>query len=177
MFLRDHKINSFVLLLMIAIILPKSASNALVQEQEQTLGELRIEGHYISELVLCRKDGHVETFTTPNEELNEILRLPVGEYRLRTVILRGGYTAGYATSISVGDWIKVTENKQAVLKAGAPLKPAVNVRKRGNFLVMDYQLKGIGGQIYRETRRDDKRPSFTVYKGDNVVGSGRFEYG
>jgi hypothetical protein len=64
-FFHGHKINSFVLFLTILIFLPKSASHALAQEQKQALGELKIEGHYISELVLCRKDGHIETFTTP----------------------------------------------------------------------------------------------------------------
>jgi hypothetical protein len=153
-----HKRIKFVYLLMAVFIISAIGTYLCkAKEQKSVLGELKIEGHYISELVLCLKDGHIETFTTPNEELNEILKLPIGEYRLMMVRLRGEYTAGYATSIPVRDWIKVTENKQAALKAGAPLGHAVNVRKQGNFLVMDYQLKGVGGQIYRDGRRENNR--------------------
>jgi hypothetical protein len=162
----------------IAILLFLAIGTCLckAQGQRSLLGELKIEGRYISELVLCRKDGHIEKFTTPNEELDGIVKLPIGEYRLQTVFLRGGYTSGYATSLPVRDWIKVTENKLAVLKAGAPLSPAVNVRKEGNFLAMDYQLLGIGNEAYTRSDRS-KPPTFAIYKGQKKIASDKFKFG
>ena len=100
-FAQTHKVKSTDLLSAILFILAIWTCLCSAQDHESVLGELRIEGRYISELVLCRKDGHIEKFTTPNEELDEIVKLPIGEYRLQTVFLRGGYTAGYAASLPV----------------------------------------------------------------------------
>ena len=174
-----HKINTFVLFLMIAILLPKSGSHALAQEQKQALGELKIEGHYISELVLCRKDGHIEKFTTPNEELNEIIKLPVGEYRLQEIRLRGGYSySSQRTSLyTKSNWVTVTESKPVVFEVGAPLKQTVKIERQGSILVFNYELTGIGGETYTGASSRSKRPTFRVFKGDKEVAAGEFEFG
>lgn len=174
-----YKISSFVLFLMISILLPTSASNALAQEQKQALGELKIEGHYISELVLCRKDGHIETFTTPNEELNEILKLPLGEYRIQEVRLRGGYyyDSRRTSLYNKSNWVTITESNPAVLKVGAPLKQTVKIKRQGPILVFNYELVGMGGETYTGTSSRNKRPAFMVYRGDKEVAAGKFEFG
>lgn len=179
MSLDSKKVNSCALFLMIAILLPKSDSNALAQEQKQSLGELKIEGHYIYELVLCRKDGHIETFTTPNEELNEILKLPIGKYRLQEVRLRGGYShSSRRTSLyNKSNWVTVTEGKPVVFKVGAPLKQTVKVERQGAILMFNYELTGMGGETYTWAGSRSKRPTFRIFKGDKEVATGEFEFG
>jgi hypothetical protein len=169
-FLHDHKFNLFVLLLMIAILLPKSASNALAQEQKQALGKLRIEGVHIERLVLCRKDGRTEQLNEPNETI----KLAAGEYRLQDISLKGGYTCN-SLRTSTYDWITVTENEPAVLKVGAPLKQTVKIARRGYTLVLDYNLAGVGGETYGSSKSN--RPVFTVFRGEKKVATGEFEFG
>ena len=123
---------------------------------------------------VAKKDGHTETFTTPNEELNEILKLPVGEYRLQDIRLRSGYTCNNLQSPTI-NWITVTENEPVTLKAGAPLKQMVKIERQGPVLKLKYNLFGVGGETYAITRA--ARPAFTVFKGDKKLADGDFEFG
>ena len=170
MLLRNYKFNPFVFFLM-TILLSESASNALAQEQKQTLGELKIEGKHIERLVLCRKDGHTEQFNEPNQ----ILRLTVGEYRLQYVSLKGGYTCN-SLSTSAYKWVTIAENEPAVLKVGAPLKQILKVKRRGKTLIIDYTLLGVGSEAYVNGDRGNP-PGLTVYKGDKEIATGKFAYG
>ena len=137
-------------------------------KQNSALGELKLQGKYINYLVLRRKDGHSEKFNRPSEAIE----MPVGEYRLQEVRLKGGYTF---RSLS-RDWVTVAEDKPAVLKVGAPLKQTVKAQRRGRILILNYELLGVGGEIY--TGRDrSKTPTFTVYKGDKEIASDKFEFG
>jgi hypothetical protein len=146
-------------------------SRCQAQEQKQALGELKIEGKYIERLVLCRKNGQTEQFNEPNETI----KLTVGKYRLQYVSLKGGYTCNSLIS-SAYDWITIAENEAAILKVGAPLKQILKVKQRGKALVLDYKLLGIGGEAYTKNDRN-KPPRLIIYKGDEEITSGRFEYG
>jgi hypothetical protein len=166
----DHKINTFILFLMIATLLPKSASHALAQEQKQALGELKIEGEHIEKLVLCRKDGRTEQFDDPENTI----KLAVGEYRLQDVRLEGGYTSNNSRTSKI-NWITVTEKEPAVYKVGAPLKQTVKIERQGPILKLNYELTGVGGETYGSMR--SAQPTFTVFKGEKKVDTDEFEFG
>ena len=136
------------------------------------LGELKVQGKYIERLVLRQKDGGTKKFDKPGETI----KLPIGEYRLQEVRLESGYSCGITTRISDANWVTVAEDKPAVLEVGAPLKQAVRVERWGRFLVLNYELLGVGGEKYTQADRN-KPPTFTVYKAGKEIASGEFEFG
>jgi len=141
-------------------------------EQDTNLGELNLQGQHIERLVLRQKDGGTKKFDKPGETI----KLPVGEYRLQEVRLQGGYSCGITAPISDADWVTIAEDKPAVLEVGAPLKQAVRVERWGRFLVLNYELLGVGGEKYTQADRN-KPPTFTVYKAGKEIASGEFEFG
>ena len=141
------------------------------EKQGSALGELKLQGKYINYLVLRRKDGHSEKINRPAETIE----MPVGEYRLQEVRLKGGYTCR-PLSVSGRDWVRVSEDKPSMLKVGAPLKQTVGVQRQGGILVLNYELLGVGGEKYTGGDRS-KPPTFTVYKGDKEIASDKFEFG
>lgn len=133
-------------------------------------GELRLEGKHIECLVLRRKDGPTQRFDNPGETV----RLPIGEYRIQDIRLKGGYNYSHIRT-STYNWVTVTKDKQAALKVGAPLKQTVKIERQGPVLVLDYELIGVGGETYAGMR--NIRPMFTIFKGEKKVGGGQFEFG
>ena len=163
----------FIGLFIVTILLFLGTGICLCEAQEAdkqglALGELKLEGKYIERLVLRRKDSRTERFDQPAETI----KLPAGQYRLLEAHLKGGYTF---RSLS-RDWITVAEDKPAVFKVGAPLKPTVKAQRQGSVLVLNYELIGIGGEIYTDSNRN-KPPTFTIYKGDKEIASDKFEFG
>jgi len=139
-------------------------------KQPAEMGELKLEGKYIERLILRCRDGQTERFDQPAE----IIKLPAGEYQLMESRLKGGYTC-YASG-SNKDWIKIAADKQAELKVGAPLTKTLDVKRQGRVLQLDYKLLGMGGESYTNADRS-KPPTFTVYKADKEIASGKFEFG
>jgi len=139
--------------------------------QDSAFGELKLQGKYIERLVLRRKDSRTERFDQPAETI----KLQVGEYRLLETHLKGGYICR-SSRTPTGDWVTIAEDKSAVLKVGAPIKPTVKAQRQGSVLVLNYELLGIGGEIYTDSNRN-KPPTFTVYKGDKEIASDKFEFG
>jgi len=150
------------------------AANVVFGEEareEATQGELKLEGKYIKQLTLEHRGGNNVKFDQPGESI----KVAVGKYRLWEVQLEGGYTC-QRWMVPDQNWIDVGEDKPAVLKAGAPLKQIVTAKREGRVLSLDYKLLGIGGENYARDDRS-KPPTFTVYKGDERITSGTFEYG
>ena len=56
------------------------------------------------------------------------------------------------------------------------LTPSVSVKRVGRFLKLDYQLLDANGRKYTVDARSSQ-PQFTIYQGDQKIGSGSFEYG
>ena len=139
--------------------------------QKPAQGELKIEGKYIKQLTLERRGGENVKFNQPAESI----KVAVGKYRLQEVQLESGYTCR-RWMVPDQNWIEVGEDKPAVLKAGAPLKQVVTAQRQGRLLTLNYKLLGIGGENYAGYDRS-KPPTFTVYKGDERITSGTFEYG
>ena len=167
---KARRYRVFVILQWIVVVIISGASVCLSQEQKKSLGELKIEGNHIKKLVLRRKNGQNEIINTPDA----IIKLPVGEYSLLESHLKGGYVR---LGTSTNEWIEVSEDKPAVLKVGAPLKQTIVVIRQGKVLILNYKLMGAGGEQYRDPMRPETRPSFTIYKGERIVGSGKFDYG
>jgi len=140
-------------------------------DEDATLGELKLEGKYIDRLVLQRKDGRTERLDRPAETI----KLPVGEYRLLEAHLNGAYTYR-SNRPAIGAWVTITKDEAAVLKVGAPLKQTVKVQRQGMILVLKYELLGVGGKTYTAEDRD-KPPTFAIYRGEEEIASGQFEFG
>lgn len=166
--LRDLKFG-LIIPFVIALIFWNSEVSCCLAE-EPAKGELRLEGKHIERLVLRRKDGQTEEF----DELDETIKIAVGEYRLQDVRLKGGFTYS-SRSTSKYNWVTVTEDEQAILKVGAPLKQTVKIERQGPILALNYNLAGVGGEIYAVT--PSKQPMFTVFKGEKKVATDEFEFG
>lgn len=70
----------------------------------------------------------------------------------------------------------IPKDEPAVFRVGAPLKQIVKVQRQGRGLVLNYELVGVGGEIYAAGDRD-KVPTFTVYRGEEEIASDQFEFG
>ena len=164
-------------LVLITITLPWMAEVCLCQAQEgnkqyPTMGELKLEGKSINRLILRRVDNNErEEFRRPEQ----IIKLPTGKYYLHEVHLEGGYIC-YGSREPKRPQANVTSDETAILKIGAPLKQIINVSRQGRTLMMNYELRGVGGEKYTSGTRGEK-PSFTVYSGDKEITSDNFEYG
>lgn len=132
----------------------------------QEKGELRLEGEYIENLVLEGKYGTLKSFRMPAGSI----KLPAGEYRLKQVTLKGGYTHNLNVITFKSEWIMVSKDEPAVLKIGAPLKQTVEMKRRGRYLTLNYKLLGAGGESYTNPNGSEP-PTFTVYHGDKEIAS------
>ena len=168
-FMHDLKFGLIILFVIASVFWNSGVSCCFAQEK--ALGELKLEGEHVERLVLQRKDGHTDRFDQPGE----VVELPVGQYHLMESHLDGGYTCIQGT-VPQNKWITIAENKPAVLKVGAPLKQAMEVKRQGRTLALDYKLLGIGGEGYTRADRSNP-PGFTVYKGDQEIASGQLAYG
>ena len=133
------------------------------------MGELKLEGKHLEQLVLQRNDGHTETFNNPGT----IIRLPAGQYVVQNVRLKGSYTL----SRSVGsERMTIKADQQEILKVGAPLVPTIKVQRQGPILRLSFDLLGTGGESYNSDDRS-KPPTFAVYRGQKQIASDKFEFG
>ena len=136
------------------------------------LGKLTLEGKSIARLILRREeDGQREEFRRPEQ----IMELPIGEYRVQEVHLEGGYT-WYASGNPERHLASVGPNEPGTLKIGAPLRHTLQINRQGRCLTMDYALVGAGGEQYSGGNRGEA-PGFRVYQGDKELASGKFESG
>jgi hypothetical protein len=155
-------------LLLVTVLLHVGADLSAAQDQETRLGKLKLEGESITRLILRREGGgQREEFRRPEP----VIELPVGEYRVEEVHLAGGYIC-YASRGSVRPVAMVEADEQATLEIGAPLRHALEVKRQGRSLKMDYTLLGAGGEEYSA-----EKPGFRVYQGDRELATGKFESG
>jgi hypothetical protein len=136
-------------------------------------GEIRIEGEHVTRLVLMDSRGGQKVLS----ELGGKIALPAGDYRLYEAMLEGGQFCRGAQA-SAHAKITVSPDSVATLKVGAPLRHGVRIVRQGPVMVLHYELVGQGGERYSMNSTSDSRgPSFAVYKGDDKVASGDFEFG
>jgi hypothetical protein len=174
MFTKISKFRSVNPLAVIVLVLGSGLCLAQSQDQESALGELRLDGGHIERLVLLRNDGRREVLTDPEEAV----KLPVGQYLLKDVHLKGGYTRRIMPGAD-RNRVTIAQNRPESLKVGAPLKQNISIQRSGTFLELTYCLRGVGGNTYRYalTGGRSSRPSFTIYKGAREIATGKFEFG
>jgi hypothetical protein len=158
--------------LLTGVLLWIGTAGATAQDVKPTEGELRIEGTGVSRLILVRQDDQQEQLSN----LSGSIRLPVGTYRVQQIDLQGGYS-GLLTRTDNLQRIVISPNEPAVLKVGGPLRQAVKADRHGPVLVLNYELTGIGGEMYIAPGTPLAQPSFAIYRGDRLIASGQFEYG
>ena len=137
--------------------------------RSSALGELRLEGEGIERIVLQAGDKS-RTIEQPGQSI----MLEPGVYSVSEVHLKGGFTHYNFREPQITP-VQVGPGAPAVIKVGGVLRQTVKVQRRGQLLVMDYQLTGAGGEWYRVG--GGLRPGFTIYKGDKKIASGKFEFG
>jgi hypothetical protein len=143
-------------------------------EQKPSLGELRIAGDFVRRVTL---EGGPYMVVIDKPE--PVVRVPVGSYGTSKVCLKKGDAEAYLdgrTQSSTGR-ITVSDSKPAVLTAGGPLTNSVSVSRRGKYLALNYQLVGAGGAYQLVNQDRSHPPEFTIYQGDQKVGSGKFQFG
>jgi phenylpyruvate tautomerase PptA (4-oxalocrotonate tautomerase family) len=161
------------------------------------LGELRITGSFIQRLVLTG-GPYVVVLAQPQASV----KVPPGRYQPYRVWLNQGKTEAYynygvpqsgkanvVEEISGSQMpvlgppppeqaVVVDEGRTAMLAVGGPLTNCVSATHRGQNLLLDYRLIGVGGGDYwLAAGGDRKAPEFTVNRLGKRIGSGQFEYG
>jgi len=142
------------------------------QDGKGAVGELKLQGESIELLVVRRNDGQQQEIQNPQETIE----LPVGQYRVREIRLKGGYNGRVVTS-RPRDLFEISEHKLAALKIGGPLKQTISAKRQGRMLELSYGLVGVGGETYDAIRNANNRPAFAIYKGDREIAKGDFEFG
>lgn len=109
------------------------------------------------------------------DEPKGVVMLPPGSYKAGEVWLKHGRHLAMRDSKSR---LTVSEQERARLVAGGPLTNSVKVSRYGKRLVLEYQLGGADGAIYRLTPQDSSQPpQFAVYHDGKKLVSGKFAYG
>lgn len=140
------------------------------QSEQPITYELKLEGENI-ELLILQSGNQKQTFEKPGKSI----MLEPGTYQIFQLRLKSGlihYPYGDATRLGP---IQVGPGEPAILKAGGPLEQRITVQRKGQLLTMDYRLIGVAGESYRNNNRYP--PTFTIYKGDKEIASGKFRFG
>jgi hypothetical protein len=137
---------------------------------------LRIEGRMIQELILGAGDIVVLPPLTEDP-----VPVPAGDYICKTVKIQSDQQRRTSPQTINDITVTVPTDGEGVLKVGGPFQHALRVERMGSILKFNYELKGIGGEIYDAQQimnyDNEKAPSVAIYKGDLQLASGKFEYG
>jgi len=140
------------------------------QSEQPIKFELKLEDGNI-EILILQSGDQKQTFDRPGKSI----MLEPGTYQVFYLQLKGGFIYNaYWDTTRLGP-IQVGPGEPAILKAGGPLEQRITVQRKGQLLAMDYRLIGAAGESYRNDRRYP--PTFTIYKGDKEITSGKFQFG
>jgi hypothetical protein len=149
---------------------------ATFTESSSPLGTLEMNGSHIRRLILRGGEDKDLSLVLLDSPGNKVL-IPARVYNRQRIFLDGGkiFRVLYAHSRNE---ISVIQDKITPLKLGVPLTHTVKMSRHGTELMLDYQLVGVGGERYVNFGRDFRNsPTFAIYRGENKIGSGSFEYG
>ena len=134
------------------------------------MGRLKIEGAGIEQLVLT---GYFNAII--NQPQKEIM-VPAGRYTRKIVYIGSDEESERGFSGRIKYSLEIVEGETTVMKAGKPLRNSVEWTRRGSMIDLKYALVGVGGEKYSESfgNRDYR---FKIYHGNQVVHSGKFDYG
>ena len=137
-------------------------------------GTLGIEGQSIKRLFLVSDDTTVILDSPPDK-----VAVPVGDYHWSKVFLEAddpeGVFEGHPRYPS-GTEVSIHTDHPADVKVGGPLAPSVAVKRSGRMLVLNYELRGKGGELYRALGKESA-PRFSIRHWGRELASGKFEYG
>jgi hypothetical protein len=141
-------------------------------EQAVTLGEARLTGQFVKRIILS--GDYLSIFDQPAASV----KLPTGSYSQSGLLLEKDGAQAYPTVESGARSLKVTAQSPTVLAVGGPLTNSVTATRRGEDLVLNYQIIGAGGQTYQMANVNRLHPpEFAIYKGERKIASGNFEFG
>ncbi len=171
---KERRLRGFaVRLFLCAVIITSSTAfgNQADSQAEQPITyELKLEGKNIERLIL-QSGSQKQTFNQPGKSI----MLELGTYQVSELHLKGGFIHILSQGSTRLGPIQVKTGEPAILKAGGPLEQHITVQRKNQLLTMDYQLIGAAGESYRNNNRYP--PTFTIYKGDKEVASGKFQFG
>jgi hypothetical protein len=160
-------------LFLCALIITSSAelgNQSDSRAESPNMYELKLEGENIERLIL-KSGNQKQTFEKPDKSI----MLKPGTYEVSELHLKSGFMYyPYRDTTRLGP-IQVGPGEPAILNAGGPLEQRITAQRNGQLLAMDYRLIGIAGEGYRFERVH--RPTFTIYKGDKEIASGKFQFG
>jgi hypothetical protein len=160
-------------LFLCAVIITSSivlGNQAASQSEWPVMYELKLEGENI-ELLILQSGNQKQTFDSPGKSI----MLEPGTYQVSELHLKGGFIHFLSRGATRLEPIQVGPGEPAIFKAGGPLEQHVTVQRKNQLLTMDYQLIGAAGESYRNNNRYP--PTFTIYKGDKEIASGKFQFG
>lgn len=159
--------NKWFVVLLMSII---SFTSVCYGRWAETLyGRLKIEGGHVESLILRNTNT---SDTIDFQEPFEAKQVPIGEYRLQSVKVKGGYSLGAGNYVTV----TVEKDKTSIFEIGAPFKHAIEVQRQGKVLVLTYKLIGLAGENYISSTLGNP-PGFSIIKGNKEIALGKFEYG
>lgn len=171
---KKQHLRGFAVRIFISVVIVTSSvalgdqSNS--QAERPIMYELKLEGGSIEQLIL-QSGNQKQTYDRPGKSI----MLESSTYQVSELHLKGGFMhSPYGDTTRLGP-IRVRPGEPAILKAGWPLEQRVTVQRKGQLLTMDYGLIGAAGEGYRFERVH--RPTFTIYKGDKEIASGKFQFG
>ncbi len=169
-----HLACGLALALFISPLLPAVVFAAEAEEKparDPSACELIIEGKHIEKLTLVNGQGLVKEINHPGSSVF----LPRGLYTVQSIQVEGGYYS-YPDSLNAENKLSLSPSEPCKLKAGAPLISTVSVKRAGRLLKLDYKLCDAEGRKYFNYQRTTT-PQFAIYQGEQLIGSGAFEYG
>ena len=187
MITKNRRGLSWVRLMLLAILIHVANPLAGAEREpgasaiEPTMGRLVLEGEAIESLILEKRSDYNNPVHLRHPSPGVVI--PVGEYRVSEVKLQGGYSChppGYIGDSDTDEvrevgWFTVGTDKPYVLRIGAPLKPTLKVIRENRTLRMVYSLLDVSEQkhwVYvPESFGSEQMADFTVYRGDQLVGS------
>jgi hypothetical protein len=157
-----------------------SASSGVTQmsaefvEIPASMGELVLEGSSLERLVL-EGDG-LAVLDSPAPPV----LVPAGEYKVGAAYVKppAGDLLLASREPSSVPRICVSGGASTPLKIGAPLGSSVDLASDGDWLRVNYILRGRGGEAYTPVNPDKKNPpKVSIYQGERLRGAGNFSFG
>ncbi|MCX5636956.1 MAG: hypothetical protein NTX52_04585 [Planctomycetota bacterium] len=145
-------------------------------ERTVPLATLRVEGRWISQLVLG--DDDVLVLPPLTEGAFSVPAMPLS---VKKCCLKYEKDKPEISPKANMPSVHLLENQEMVLRIGGPLGNSVDIKRAGKILKFNYELVGVGGEKYdvqQITNYDNnKKPSIAIYKGDMQLAGGKFEFG
>lgn len=144
---------------------------AAFEETAPVMGELVLKGKGISRLVLSGPR------TVVLNEPGQRVSIPAGDYTRQQIVIDGGQAGTLQAKTS--HTVSVRKGQSTELNVGGPLDNSLTVKQTGSLVNLDYQLRGIGGEVYTtEMMPLSFNPaSFQVRKDGKTIKSYQFRYG